>query len=115
MVLGVTFGTVPVHAQGTVPGQFVVPLGYCQINATALGSAVGLSSCAGGIPTGATMALFGAETAEVRWRDDGVAPTATVGSLIATGNPGIFYTGTLRALQFIAATGSPLLNVSFYR
>jgi len=173
-------------AQGTVPGQFVVPLGFCQLNATALASAVKLSSCvsasftasagtdptqlvvtsvtgyirtgqiiisgtgitagtvitgqvsgtaggagtyqlsasntassasatSGGIPPGATMAYLDAETAAVRFRDDGGAPTASVGSLIATGNPGIFYTGTLSALQFIAATGSPLLNVSFYR
>lgn len=173
-------------AQGTVPGQYMVPLGYCQLNASALGAAVPLSKCvsasftasadtnatrlvvtsvtgyilpgqaiitctgvpasttimgqvsgttggagtyqlsasntassasctSGGIPPGATMAYLDAETAGVRYRDDGGAPTAAVGSLIATGNPGIFYTGTLSAIQFIAATGSPLLNVSMYR
>lgn len=176
----------PAAAQGTVPGQFVVPLGFCQLGVTALTASVGLSSCvsasftasagtdptqlvvtsvtgfirpgqiiisgtgitagtvitgqvsgttggagtyqlsasntassasstSGGIPPGATMAYLDAEVAGVRYRDDGGAATATVGSLIATGNPGIFYTGTLSALRFIAATGSPLLNVSFYR
>jgi hypothetical protein len=39
-VLLITFGVRPAAAQGTVPGQFVVPLGYCQLSATALGSAV---------------------------------------------------------------------------
>jgi hypothetical protein len=174
-------------SQGTVPGQFVVPLGFCQLGVTALTASVALSSCvsasftasagspdatqlvvtsvtgfirsgqiiisgtgltagtvitgqisgtaggagtyqlsatntassaastSGGIPPGATMAYLDAEVAGVRYRDDGAAVTATVGSLIATGNPGIFYTGTLSALRFIAATGSPLLNVSFYR
>ena len=177
----------PALGQGTVPGQFVVPLGFCQLGVTALTASVALSSCvsasftasagspdatqlvvtavtgfirpgqiiisgtgitagtiitgqisgtaggagtyqlsatntassaattSGGIPPGATMAYLDAEVAGVRYRDDGGAPTATVGSLIATGNPGIFYTGTLSALRFIAATGSPLLNVSFYR
>ena len=32
-------------AQTTVPGQPIVPLGYCQLSASQLGSAVGLSSC----------------------------------------------------------------------
>jgi hypothetical protein len=73
-VLLITFGVLPAAAQGTVPGQFVVPLGYCQLNATALAAAVKLSSCVGGIPAGATMALLVAETAAVRFRDDGGTP-----------------------------------------
>jgi hypothetical protein len=176
----------PAGAQGTVPGQFVVPLGFCQLGVTALTSSVALSSCvsasftasagtdatqlvvtsvtgyiragqiiisgtgltagttitsqvsgtaggagtyqlsatntassasatSGGIALGATMAYLDAETAGVRYRDDGGAPTASVGSFIATGNPGIFYTGTLSALRFIAASANAVLNVSFYR
>lgn len=179
--------SLPALGQGTVPGQLLVPVGFCQLGVTALSAAVKLSAVtcqsasftasagtdstqlvvtsvtgrinigqvvagtgitagttvtaqvsgttggagtyqlsasnttsaasvtAGGIPTGATMAYLDAEVAGVRYRDDGGVPTATVGSLIATGNPGIFYTGTLTQIQFIAATGSPLLNVSFYR
>jgi hypothetical protein len=169
-------------AQTTVPGQPLVPLGYCQLSASALGSSVGLSSCvraaftgtgsgtdltttsvsgtikagdgiagtgvpagttvvsqtsgtaggagvyvtsaattasgasltSGGIPPGATAAYLEAETAGVRYRDDGGAPTASVGMIIASGG-GIFYAGTLTSLRFILQSGSPLLNIAFYR
>ena len=61
------------------------------------------------------MVALQAETASVRYRDDGGAPTASLGSEVIFGQNPFLYTGTLSALQFIAASGSPLLNVSFYR
>lgn len=168
--------------QGAVPGQVMVPLGYCQLSASQLASSIGLASCtraaftatgsgtnltttsvtgiiftgdtvagsgvpagttivsqtsgttggagvyvtsvattssgasltSGGIPARATMAYIQAETSGVRYRDDGGAPSASVGSIIASGGS-LFYTGTLSALRFILASGSPLVNVSFYR
>ena len=179
------------QAQGTVPGQFLIPLGSCQLSATQLSSAIGLASCvrasftgsagspnasqlvvtsvtgvikngdivvgtgitsgttivsqvsgttggagtyllsatnttssasltSGGIPvdaTGrpATMAFIQAETADVRWRDDGAAPTAAIGNIIVHGIPGILFTDSLSALQFFALSGSPLLDIAFYR
>jgi hypothetical protein len=107
---GLTAGTVITRqVSGTIGGAGT----YQQLGATNTASSASVTS--GGIPPAATMAYLDAETAGVRFRDDGGAPSASVGSLIATGNPGIFYTGTLAALQFIAAAGSPLLNVSFYR
>ena len=108
IISGVSLG------QTTVPGQRIVPLGYCQLSAMQLSSAVGLSSCSGGIPSGATMAYIQSEVAGVRYRDDGTAPTSSVGVIIANATP-IFYVGTLSALQFIAQSGSPLLDVLFYR
>jgi hypothetical protein len=176
----------PARAQTTIPGAPIVPLGSCQIGATALGSAVKLSSCVrasftasagspatqlvvtsvtgiiapgdqivsgtgatvgtvivsqisgtpggagtyqlsasnttssaavttGGIPPGATMAFLQAEVADIRYRDDGGAPTTAIGNLIVHGIPGIFYAGTLSQLQFIGASGSPLLDIAFYR
>jgi hypothetical protein len=69
----------------------------------------------GGIPPGATMAFIQAEVADVRYRDDGAAPTTAIGNLVVHGIPGIFYAGTLAQLQFIGASGSPLLDISFYR
>jgi hypothetical protein len=170
-------------AQGTVPGQYMIPLGFCQIT-TALSSAVKLSSCtwatftgtgsgtsmkatsvAGvvaigetisgtGVPSGTTitgqtsgapggvgtyttslattsssqtisvsgtptlpslMLTLQAETAGVRYRDDGVAPTASVGALIVNGFNPMLYTGTLANIQFIAASGSPVLDIGMYR
>lgn len=179
-------GIFPAIGQGSVPGQLLVPLGNCQLSASALGSAVALSKCvraaftasagspatqlvvtsvigviligdqivsgtgitagstitgqvsgtpggagtytlsatntassasstSGGIPQGATAALLQAETADVRFRDDGGAPAAGVGMIVVHGTPPIFYTGTLTKLQFILLSGSPLLDVAFYR
>jgi hypothetical protein len=105
---------VPCAAQTTVPGAPIVPLGFCQIPALTLASAVKLSTACN-IPAGATMAYLQAETANVRYRDDGQAPSSSVGSLVLSGNPGLFYNGSLGALQFIGASGSPVLDVAFYR
>ncbi len=106
----------PTRAQTAVPGLPIVPLGYCQLSNVQLASSTPLSSCAGGIPAGATMAFLQAETAPVRYRDDGTAPTTALGMLVVNGVGGqIFYTGTLSKLRFIGASGSPLLNIAFYR
>ena len=88
--------------------QSFVPLGYQQLTLT--GTAQKLT-----VPTGATVAVIAVETANARWRDDGVAPTASVGVPMATTDSPLQYSGTLTALQFIAQTGSPILDCSFYR
>ena len=180
----------PVLSQ-SIPGQAMIPMGNCQLNATALGSAVSLSKCvrasftasvgsssnllvvtsvtgiilqgdtllsgtgitvgntivgqvsgtpggagtytisgtnttssasvtSGGIPvdpTGrlATMVTLQAETASVRYRDDGGAPTSAIGNIVVYGQNPFLYTGTLGDLQFIEDGGSGLLDVAFYR
>ncbi len=104
----------PVRAQTTVPGLPIVPLGYCQIAAATLAASTPLSACVGGIPAGATMAVLQSEVAPIRYRDDAVAPTTAAGMILING-PGVLYTGTLSRLRFIGASGSPLLNVLFYR
>jgi hypothetical protein len=71
-ILALMVGVVAAGAQGTVPKALVVPLGYCQL--TSLSSATKLSSCNGGIPAGATMAVVRTEGANVRYRDDGGVP-----------------------------------------
>jgi len=80
-------------------------LGYQQI--TDLSSAVKLAS------RGAIMALIQAETKDVRWRDDGVAPNATVGMLLAA-NSTFIYDGALSAIQFIETAGSAKLNITYF-
>ncbi|HEY8879199.1 MAG TPA: hypothetical protein VIN03_16645 [Roseateles sp.] len=85
------------------------PLGYQQI--TSLSGAQGLT-----VPAGTKLALIQAETQAVRWRDDGTAPTATVGYPLAVGSE-LRYTGTaaaLAAIRFIEQTASAKLNVSYY-
>jgi hypothetical protein len=100
---------VPALAQGPP----LVPVGLCQL--TPLASATTLSSCSGGIPARARLVALRAEGATVRYRDDGTAPTAAIGQPILTTDRPLTYSGTLSALQFIAASGSPTLDVAFYR
>ena len=83
-----------------------VCLGYQQI--TSLSAAASLT-----IPTGATMALITPETEGVRWRDDGTAPTASVGMPIAVGAY-FTYDGDLKSIRFIEQTASAKINVSYY-
>lgn len=106
---GVTAGTTIVsQTSGTAGGAGV----YVTSVATTSSSA---SLTSGGIPFGATMAFLQAETADIRYRDDGAAPTASIGNIVVHGTGALFYTGTLTSLQFILLSGSPLLNIAFYR
>lgn len=93
----------------------LLPLGFCQLTLT--GTAALISTCTGGIPAGAGLAMIVDETANSRWRDDGTAPTASAGMLLTfnvAGNETMVYTGNLLKLQFIAVSGSPVLDISFY-
>jgi hypothetical protein len=97
-----------------IPGTVVIgggatPLGYQQISAATLAASTGLT-----IPAGATIALVQIDTAPVRWRDDGTAPTASIGMQIAAAGSLAFGGASLFAVRFIAASGSPILNASFY-
>ena len=58
-------------------------------------------------------ALIVAEGAPVRWRDDGTAPSATVGMPVAVGVP-LQYDGDLTKIRFIQQSSSGILNISYY-
>lgn len=90
--------------------QQFVALGYQQITAATLAAATPLT-----VPAGANFAIIAADAAEVRWRDDGVAPTASVGMPLSNTGAPLEYSGPLSKIQFIALTGSPILNVSYYK
>jgi len=82
------------------------PLGYEQV--TALSASTGLT-----VPAGARLAVIHVQTQAVRWRDDGGAPTSTVGMPLAIDD--IFlYVGDLAAIRFIEGTPTAVLNVSYY-
>ena len=83
-----------------------VCLGYQQI--TSLSASTGLT-----VPSGATLALIVPETQNVRWRDDGTAPTSSVGMPIFVG-ASLSYDGDLNRIRFIEQTASAVLNVSYY-
>lgn len=91
-------------AEATAGG--LEPLGYEQI--TSMSSAQSLS-----VPDGATMAVMVAETQDVRWRDDGTAPTGSVGMPLVAGEYYV-YTGQLRQIQVIEQAASAALNVTYY-
>ena len=86
-----------------------VPLGYQQLTAAQLASAIGLT-----IPTGAVLALLQAELEAVRWRDDGTSPTSSIGMMLQPGQLPFVYTASLSSIKFIAAAADAVLNVSYY-
>jgi hypothetical protein len=83
---------------------------------TVTGAAATLASYLSGavIPTGATHALVRAEsanTAAVRWRDDGTNPTASVGFELAAGDWTEWI--NLSGMRLIMVSGSQILDMSF--
>lgn len=91
-----------------------VCIGYQQI--TSLSSAQGLTVPTldqTGLNQKPTFALIMAETQGVRWRDDGVDPTASVGMPLAAGVT-LQYDGDLKKIKFIEQTASAKLNISYY-
>jgi len=89
-------------------------MGYQQLGT--LSSAIGLDvppRTPNGSSAKANFALIIAETQNVRWRDDGVDPTASVGMLLVAGTP-LQYDGDLSKIKFIETTASAKLNISYY-
>lgn len=89
-------------------------LGYQQI--TTLTSATALTvplTDVNGLSCRPTIALITPETQGVRWRDDGTAPSASVGMPLAAGVT-LQYDGDLTKIQFIEQTASAKLNISYY-
>lgn len=107
MALGLMLGQA--HADSPIQ---LVPLGYCQL--TSIDASTLISSCAGGIPAGATSAVFTPEAQAIRYRDDGTAPSTTVG-MPAVVNVPITYTGTLSKVRVISQTAGAKLNILFYK
>ncbi len=86
---------------------YLVPNGYQQI--TSLSAAVGLT-----VPAKTKLVLIQAETKDVRWRDDGTNPTASVGMVLSAGSA-FSYNGDASAIKFIEVAASGKLNVSYYK
>jgi len=83
----------------------VEPAGYVQLSpATAIGIGIGAGR----------VALIQALDQNVRYRDDGIAPTNTTGVRIHAGES-IWYTGDLRAIQIIEEASAAQVNISVYK
>lgn len=83
-----------------------VPVGYQQLACD--------TSQALTVPANARFALLKAEVQTVRIRDDGTAPTTSVGfPLLVAGEP-LVYAGNLLGIRAIAAVAGGLLSVLYY-
>lgn len=87
-----------------------VPCGYQQITLTT--SAATLT-----VPTGcnASAAQIKVETQAIRYRDDSVAPTASIGMPLAVGEPGILYEGNPGNIQVFPQTSGAVVDVLYYQ
>ena len=87
---------------------------YASAGAAQMGLSVGGTAVALTVPAGSTSAEICVESNAIRYRDDGTAPTASVGMpvLVSTCFP---YAGPLTAIQLIAQTGTASVSVSYYK
>jgi hypothetical protein len=89
-------------------------LGYQQI--TSLSASTGLTvpnRDLNGLNQKPVIALITPEGQAVRWRDDGIAPTAAVGMPLSVGVT-LQYDGDLTQIKFIEQTASAKINISYY-
>ena len=88
----------------------VAYVGYEKI--TALGSVAQLT-----VPQDVgspNMVLIEVEAQDVRYRADGIDPTAATGGLMKAGAQ-YEYTGNLQSLKFIEVSAGAILNVNYYK
>lgn len=88
-----------------------VPKGYQQLTVNTVAQSLT-------IPTSANFAILSLENNSARYRDDGVAPTSSVGMPFTAGasyeieDPIVL--ASFQIIQDINATGNPTLNISYY-
>lgn len=87
-------------------------LGYSQL--TSLASSTLISSVTGGIPAGTESVLLQCETNNVKYRDDGGTPTATVGMLLIANTIYEFTVAQIASMRVIEVTASAKINITFY-
>lgn len=92
--------------------KVVASLGFQQLDATALASSVGftLPIVNGMKPNAAFISSF---TGNVRYRDDGTAPTAAIGMRLVAGNDPFLFQGNMDNFRAILEGASPTLNITY--
>ncbi len=88
------------------------PKGFQHLTTGAIISAASLT-----VPNGANIALLRiADTGNIRYRDDGVDPTTTVGMVAGVTNEKqpLLLRGDLSAIRMISSSGSPNVEVLYY-
>lgn len=91
------------------------PLGYILTSAGAIDAAVTVGSLfpGGAIPLGAQLLIIQPVVQAIRWRDDGIAPTTTIGYPLIVGGE-LRYTGALAGLRVISQVAGAILNIIAY-
>ena len=89
-------------------------LGYQQITSLSASTALTVPATdVNGLNCRPVIALITPEGQAVRWRDDNIAPTTTVGMPLAVGVT-LQYGGDLTMIRFIEQVGGAKLNISYY-
>lgn len=88
-------------------------LGYQQVNAAGTAAVFGLTIPVSYDQLKPSMVVIQAEAQPLRYRDDGVNPTTSVGMLIPA-NASIEYTGDLLRLRLVNGAAGAIMNASFY-
>lgn len=89
-------------------------LGYQQITSLSAATALTVPQYdVNGLACKPTIAIITCETQAVRWRDDDVNPTASVGMPLASGVT-LQYDGDLTKIKFIEQLSGAKLNISYY-
>lgn len=86
-------------------------LGYEQVTSLSASAALTMPTTPSALKP--RVALIQAESQAVRWRDDGTAPSASVGMRLNP-NTSMLYDGDLNKIRFIEEAASAKLNVSYY-
>jgi len=99
---------------GSTVSAYRRPLGYQQLTLTTNSLALTLPTPPAGGSVGYAVIQCEGTSAAARWRDDGTAPTSSVGMTLSTGAE-LDYSGDLTMIRFIIGSGSPVLNISYYQ
>lgn len=90
-------------------------LGFQQTVGAAAATGLAALGPSAAIPTGADVAYVQCETNNVRWRDDGTNPTASVGMLLLVGSILVLTKGQWNSFKLIEVAASATINVTFYK
>jgi hypothetical protein len=92
-----------------IPGKTWPVEGGKQILSPTISTVVSLTP-----PSGASIATVQALSAPIRWWDDGSVPTVSQGFRLGA-ELYMEVTDDLKAIKFVAESGTPTLNVTYYR
>lgn len=102
-----------IDSAGTIVSGVAPIYLYVSAGASQMALAVGTNTTLT-VPNGATLAEICVEGSAVRYRDDGTVATPSLGIPISSGSC-FAYSGPMSALSFTAQSGSPAIDVSYYR